>query len=72
MNISNIKVYELEESIIASGYPMTLDIDSCTVDYKRGSNLGSVEAGSGHDNFLINWALLPLQITALYMTCANK
>ena len=39
MKVSNIKVYDLEESIIASGYPMALDINECIVDFNSGCNL---------------------------------
>lgn len=57
--IGNTRVYGLEESIIASGYPMLTDI---SLDYiednktasadKRVSKLGNAEIGSGHDSFL--------------------
>lgn len=51
--ISNVKVYGLEESIKASKYPMSVDIellsDSITPTVL---NLGNAERGSGHDNFL--------------------
>ena len=26
--VSNVKIYDLEESIIASGYPMSTDVES--------------------------------------------
>ncbi|MBN1175995.1 hypothetical protein JXA48_05110 [Candidatus Woesearchaeota archaeon] len=60
MEIKNVKVYDLEESIKASSYPMSIgntpeevsfsDLMDC--DFKRASKLGSVRSGSGHDNFL--------------------
>lgn len=50
--ISNVKVYGLEESIKASKYPMSVDVDllddSVTPTVL---SLGNAERGSGHDNF---------------------
>lgn len=60
LKIFNTKVYGLEESLIASGYPMKSEeievwanepsIDDS--DYKRAAKLGTVPTGTGHDNFL--------------------
>lgn len=51
--ISDVKVYGLEESIKASKYPMSIDIDSLSSDItKRTISLGGAPKGSGHDNFL--------------------
>ena len=55
LKINNIMVYGLQESLIASGYPMSVDTSatqSNEVLMKRGSKLGQAEAGSGHDCFL--------------------
>lgn len=64
LKIFNSKVYGLEESIIASGYPMTTEeVKDVEYDYseraileekdiKRVKKLGRVPSGSGHDNFL--------------------
>ena len=53
MRISNLKVYDLEESIKASKYPMSTDIDSLNADVtKTVESLGSSEKGEGHDQFL--------------------
>ena len=52
MKINNIKIYNLEESIKASGLPMSTGPDKLEVDYKRGKNLGNAKIGSGHDCFL--------------------
>lgn len=53
--ISNVNVYGLNESIIASSYPMSVEIDgSMTItekDMKRAGKLGNAKAGSGHDCF---------------------
>jgi len=62
MKISNIRVYGLQESLIASGYPMknnnqienlsnNMVFDS-KVDIKRGERLANTKIGEGHDNFL--------------------
>ena len=58
-NINNVNVYGLEESIAASGYPMTTEIMNL-VDLKkageksneRAKKLAKTPIGSGHDQFL--------------------
>jgi hypothetical protein len=51
--INNVEVYGFWESIKASKYPMSVDINKCTNDItKTVKNLGSVPTGTGHDNFL--------------------
>lgn len=63
--IRNTRVYGLEESIIASGYPMTVHLPTEDVfnamvagnnamDKRkfRARQLGKVESGTGHDNYL--------------------
>jgi len=52
LEIKNIKVYDLEESLTASGYPMSIEMDETKASIERGKKLGSVKSGSGHDNFL--------------------
>lgn len=59
MEIKNTAVYGLEDSLIRSGYPMSVgdvpDMDTPKVeeaDIKRGIKLGKVRTGTGHDNFL--------------------
>ncbi len=59
LKINNTKVYGLEESVIASGYPkvsndiVCKDIDTISDDdYTRAKNLGKVKSGSGHDCYL--------------------
>lgn len=57
IKIDNARVYGLDESILASGYPMmvdTVDMDTTPVtmdDEKRAKVLGSCKAGTGHDCF---------------------
>ena len=58
VKVDNARVYGLEESIVASGYPMQIEtfnmdeIDLIDKDYKRSRHLGNAVAGSGHDCFL--------------------
>ena len=58
LKVDNARVYGLDESIIASGYPMQIEtfnmdeIDLIDKDYKRSRHLGNAVAGSGHDCFL--------------------
>ena len=64
IKVDNARVYGLEESIVASGYPMqtyTVDLDELEIldeeiitkkDLKRVKHLGNAVAGSGHDCFL--------------------
>ena len=52
--ISNVKVYDLEESIIASGYPMRTDLEGEPFEdaLKRATRLAEQPSNSGHGNFL--------------------
>ena len=51
--ISNVKVYGIEDSIKASKYPMSVDIDKCTDEITpRVKALGKCDTGTGHDQFL--------------------
>ena len=58
VKVDNARVYGLDESIIASGYPMQIEtfnmdeVDLIDKDYKRSKHLGNAVAGSGHDCFL--------------------
>ena len=64
VKVDNARVYGLEESIVASGYPMqtyTVDLDELEIldeevitkkDLKRAKHLGNAVPGSGHDCFL--------------------
>lgn len=58
-SINNVNVYGLEESIVASGYPMATqtmqleDLEYCNdKDYGRAKKLAKTPIGSGHDQFL--------------------
>lgn len=51
MRIENVKVYDLEESIKASKYPMTTDVNKCTCDITE--TVGKLsKCSEGHDQFL--------------------
>ena len=52
--VSNVKVYDLEECIIASGYPMQVKVstESTEADLKRCIKLCKTRSNSGHANFL--------------------
>ena len=59
MRITNLQVYDMNNSIRASGYPMkaSLDFDAQhryidDLDWKRAVSLASRESSEGHDNFL--------------------
>ena len=59
MKVFNIGVYDLEESLIASGYPMATeihymseDVSYSDNDLKRMIKLGNTQIGSGHDQAL--------------------
>ena len=53
MKIDKVKVYDLEESIEASKYPMVIDVDNCNDEITNTvCKLGQCEIGSGHGNYL--------------------
>lgn len=49
--ISNVKIYDLEESCKASGYPMLTHVEDAKYSEKRIMTLGT-SMGGGHDQFL--------------------
>lgn len=69
--ISNVKIYDLEESIIASGYPMRTKAKMREVeekDFKRATNLvNATKTGNGaHSQFLTGIRV------SFDLTCTNK
>jgi hypothetical protein len=70
MKIENIKVYDLEESLIASGYPMRTELPQRHADekdVKRGMNLTKASYGNGaHGQWLTGVRV------AFDLTCTNK
>lgn len=65
MKVSNWKVYDMEESIIASGYPMSTDVESATASMKRAESLANA-SGGGHNQFLSGI------VVSFDLTCSNK
>lgn len=70
MRLENIKVYDLEESLIASGYPMRTELPLRHADEKdlrRGLNLTKASNGNGaHGQWLTGVRV------AFDLTCTNK
>jgi len=57
MQLTNLKVYDLDQSILASGFPMSINqIDTeilpKTSDFERTYKLANSKIGSGHNCFL--------------------
>lgn len=53
MIVNNVQVYDLEESIRASKYPMAVDTENCNSDItSRVKSLAQCKKGTGHDQFL--------------------
>lgn len=67
MEINNVRIYGVEESIVASGYPMRTDLP-CEMtkptkrQYEVAMKLGSAKQGSGNDNFL-NGIIIQFDLT---------
>ena len=53
MIVNNVKVYDLEECVRASKYPMAIDTESCSSDITNTvKSLAQSRKGEGHDSFL--------------------
>lgn len=68
INICNVRVYGLEESMVASGYPMRTDLPQKMYalgekDILRANKLAGSPMGEGHDNFL-NGVVVQFDLTA--------
>ena len=71
MKVDNVKIYDLEESLIASGYPMRTNLESRELDdsdVRRGHKLSAAsDKGNGaHGQFLTGIRV------AFDLTCSNK
>ena len=71
MKVDNVKIYDLEESLIASGYPMRTNLESRELDdsdVRRGHKLSAAsDKGNGaHGQFLTGIRV------AFDLTCTNK
>ena len=61
--IRNVEVYGLSNSIKASKYPMSVDIDKCTDEITpKVKSLAVCKNGTGHDNFL-NGVIVQFDLT---------
>ena len=68
MKVTNWNIYDLEESILASSYPMRTDTNAKDVeekDIKRAINLANAKGG-GHNQFLSGI------VVSFDLTCSNK
>jgi hypothetical protein len=67
MKIENVRVYDLEESIKASKYPMSVDTDKCNSNITdMVKKLAHSPKGEAHDQFLSGIRV------AFDLTCTNK
>ena len=67
MKIANIKVNDLDESIKASKYPMSISPDSCTTEITNTAKaLAQSGKGEGHDQYLTGI------LVSFDLTCSNK
>lgn len=71
MKVSNVDVYDLEKSLIASGYPMRTELTQTEMtdkDIKRGKSLSkATETGNGaHNQFMTGIRV------SFDLTCSNK
>jgi len=60
--ISNVKIYDMEESLKAASYPMAIDTEIININNGLCQRLGTTEIGEGHDNFL-NGILVSFDLT---------
>ena len=68
MKVTNWKIYDLEESILASSYPMRTDTENKDVepkDIERAIKLANAKGG-GHNQFLSGI------VVSFDLTCSNK
>lgn len=70
MKIEKLQIYDFEESLLASGYPMRIDLDKKIIDdsdFRRGLNLVKASNGNGaHAQWLTGIRV------AFDLTCSNK
>ena len=67
MEVTNYNIYNIENAIKASKYPMASDTTSKDSEItKTVRKLGAMERGSGHDNFLHGI------LVSFDLTCSNK
>lgn len=71
MQVNNVKIYDLEESLVAAGYPMRTTAEMREVteqDVKRGTRLSKAASGGNgaHNQFMTGIRV------AFDLTCSNK
>ena len=67
MKLENINVYNLENAVKASKYPMAVDLTKTTDEITQVTKtLGKAAPGTGHDNFLQGI------LVSFDLTCTNK
>lgn len=67
MKIENVKVYDLNESIKASKYPMAVNTDECNSNLTPTAiKLAQSPKGEGHDQYLTGI------LVSFDLTCSNK
>lgn len=67
MKLENINVYNLENAIRASKFPMAVDVEKADTELtKTVEKLGKADPGTGHDNFLQGI------LVSFDLTCTNK
>ena len=65
--VDNVKIYDLDESIKASKYPMAVNTNNCSTDITSTvKSLAQSSKGEGHDQFLTGIRI------AFDLTCSNK
>ena len=68
LEITNVKVYDLKESVIASGNAMRLEpVEYTDKDLKRAIVLGNTNSGEGHDQLLTGCIVQFDMYAPLYM-----
>lgn len=68
MEVSNWRVYDLDESVLASSYPMRVDTElreNVESDWARAEKLANAKGG-GHNQFLSG------VLVSFDLTCSNK
>ena len=71
MKIENVKIYDLEESIIASGYPMRTSAEMRQMDEKDLKRAEKLSVASVHDNGAHGQFLTGIRV-AFDLTFSNK
>ena len=71
MKVENVKVYDLEESIIASGYPMRTELVEHDLDEKDLQRAHNLSLASVKDNGAHGQYLTGIRV-AFDLTCTNK